>query len=88
MGFESNDKSLITSPEYLTYHRYSNVHELNTVRWNFQGRIFCSESYHVTPSHRYVPCAVLSHSVVSDSATPWTVARQAPLFMGFSSQEY
>ena len=25
-------------------------------------------------------CAVLSHSVVSDSATPWTVARQAPLF--------
>ena len=27
-------------------------------------------------------CAVLSFSVVSDSATPWTVARQAPLSMG------
>ena len=27
-------------------------------------------------------CAVLSHSVVSDSATPWTVARQAPLSLG------
>ena len=27
-------------------------------------------------------CAVLSHSVVSDSATPWTVACQAPLSMG------
>ena len=26
--------------------------------------------------------------VVSDSATPWTVARQAPLSMGFSRQEY
>ena len=25
---------------------------------------------------------VLSHSVVSDSATPWTVACQAPLSMG------
>ena len=27
-------------------------------------------------------------SVVSDSATPWTVAHQAPPFMGFSRQEY
>ena len=26
--------------------------------------------------------------VVSDSATPWTVAHQAPLSMGFSRQEY
>ena len=33
-------------------------------------------------------CAVLSHSVSSDSATPRTVAHQAPLFMGFSRQEY
>ena len=32
---------------------------------------------------------VLSHSVVSDIfATPWTVARQAPLSMGLSRQEY
>ena len=27
-------------------------------------------------------------SVLSDSATPWTVARQAPLSMGFSRQEH
>ena len=27
-------------------------------------------------------------SVVSDSATPWTVAHQAPQSMGFSRQEY
>ena len=26
--------------------------------------------------------------VVSDSATPWTVASQAPLSTGFSQQEY
>ena len=31
---------------------------------------------------------VLSRSVVSDSATPWAVARQTPLSMGFSRQEY
>ena len=27
-------------------------------------------------------------SVGSDSATPWTIARQAHLFMGFPKQEY
>ena len=31
---------------------------------------------------------VLSLSVVSNSASPWTVAHQAPLSMGFSRQEY
>ena len=34
-------------------------------------------------------CLVLSHfSHVRLSATPWTMARQAPLSMGFSRQEY
>ena len=33
-------------------------------------------------------CYMLSHCVTSDSATPWTVARHAPLSMGFSRQEY
>ena len=33
-------------------------------------------------------CVVLSHLVVSDSCDPWTVAHQAPLFMGVSRQEY
>ena len=34
-------------------------------------------------------CCVLSHSVESDSLlSPWTVACQAPLSMGFSRQEY
>ena len=31
---------------------------------------------------------LFSHQVVSDSATPWTVACQAPLSMEFSRQEY
>ena len=30
----------------------------------------------------------VGHSVVSDSVTPWTVALQAPLSVGFSRQEY
>ena len=30
----------------------------------------------------------VSHSVVSDFATPWTLVHQAPLSIGFSSQEY
>ena len=30
----------------------------------------------------------LCRSVVSDSATPWTVTHQAPLSMGFSRPEY
>ena len=33
-------------------------------------------------------CVLFSRSVLSDSVTPWTRARQAPLSMGFSSQEY
>ena len=33
-------------------------------------------------------CAVLSHSVMSESATPWTAAHQAPLSMDFSRQEH
>ena len=31
---------------------------------------------------------MLSHSVMSDSVTLWTVAHQAPLPMEFSRQEY
>ena len=33
-------------------------------------------------------CVCVSHSVVSDSVIPWTVARQALLSMEFSRQEY
>ena len=33
-------------------------------------------------------CCVLSHSVMSNSATLWTAARQAPLSVGFSRQEH
>ena len=37
---------------------------------------------------RVCVCVCVRHSVVSDSATPWTVAHQAPLSMELSRQEY
>ena len=36
----------------------------------------------------YIVLLCVSRSVMSDSATPWTVAHEAPLFMEFSRQEY
>ena len=39
-----------------------------------------------SPTGKHRTCVSLS--VVSNSATPWTVAHQAPLSMGFSRQEY
>ena len=36
----------------------------------------------------YTHACVLSHSVMSDSVTPWTVARQTPRPLEFSRQEY
>ena len=39
-------------------------------------------------SHTYLSSVQFNRSVVSNSVTPWTVARQAPLSGGFSRQEY
>ena len=38
--------------------------------------------------HPCVPCVLSHFSCVQLFATPWTVAHQAPLSMGFSWQEY
>ena len=44
----------------------------------------------VRPGYQNLPSVscVLGHSVVFDSVTPWTVACQLPLSMGFPRQEY
>ena len=43
----------------------------------------------LSPRHTLINiCASLVASVVSDSATPWTIAQQAPLSIGFSRQDY
>ena len=57
-------------------------------------------SHHISTGHccpKYCQCLgekytnlnyVLGHSVISDSAIPWTVVCQAPPSMEFSRQEY
>ena len=58
------------------------------VRRDFPGLTGRVTALEVLPHQQYSPtCCMLSHSVVSDSATPWTVAHQAHLSMGFSRQE-
>ena len=37
---------------------------------------------------RFIVCVCVSLSVVSDSATPWALAHQVPISMGFSRQAY
>ena len=56
-----------------------------------QARIYCLfpplTLLHPLIVHCVCAC-VCVHLDVSDSATPWTVAQQAPLCMGFLRQEY
>ena len=47
-----------------------------TARWDSEVSLPCG------------PYSMRACSVVSDSVTPWTVTRQAPLSVGFSRQEY
>ena len=49
------------------------------VRMDFQSYI----KYLIIPEQK----CVVSHSVTSDSVTPWTITHQAIQFMGFSRQE-
>ena len=61
------------------------VHGLR-VAAELSGEGECMERNSGRPGHSEWVCAL--SSVVSDSMTPWTVAHQAPLSMGFSRQEY
>ena len=62
--------------------------------WSFRGWLFLEALINVSVGLQrmkgYFVCLVkVGHSVVSDSLwPPWTVARQAPLSMGFPRQEY
>ena len=60
-------------------------------RWEVGGRFKALHLVQAVLQARCVPlrACVLSHSSsVQLFATPWTVAHQAPLSMGFSRQEY
>ena len=66
----------------------------SSVHGIFQARILewvaisFSEIFFLPILLKYSWHAMFSGSVVSNSVTPWTVACQAPLSMGFSRQEY
>ena len=55
------------------------------IRVSFQNNSSTKESVCVCVC---VCVCMLSHSAVSDSVTPWTVAHQPSLSMEFSRQEY
>ena len=48
----------------------------------------CSSMDNVLCINTLLLLLLLSHSAVSDSATPWTIAHQAPLSVEFSRREY
>ena len=55
---------------------------------NLAGSYELQERRHALPSQCLVCACAKSLSRVQLFATPWTVALQAPLSMGFSRQEY
>ena len=63
---------------------------VGTFLWNKNPDYFVSKVsiiLDISDSKQMYVC-VLSHPVVSNSVTPWTVAHQTPLSMKFSRQEY
>ena len=54
----------------------------------FKTKTWASKHSSIRENHGNSVRACQVTSVVSDSATPWTVAHQAPLSMGFSRQDY
>ena len=64
------------------------THFLNTKITLFSIPCMTLSSIFITKPKMKVYIFLFSHEVVSDSfATPWTVARQASLSMGFPMQE-
>ena len=72
---------------------WNNFHTCGLHHSTYRPTIYLSDEFAtwrfhqlcLSVSHRYV--CLPGHSIVSDSATPWTVAQLAPLSMRFSRQE-
>ena len=63
----------------------------NSLRYQFKSILWVVEkkrAHYIKCTHRFMHMCMHSSSVMFNSATPWTVARQAPLSMGFSRQAY
>ena len=75
-------KSISINQSLLKYpHTHAKCHTFKTTCKSALSFLFCTKYTAVSES---CSCSVLSNS----SVTPWTVAHQAPLSMGFSRQEY
>ena len=61
--------------------------EIN-VKYSLEGVMLTEALIVCPPDAKSCMCACSVTSVMSDSVTPWTVAHQAPLSMGFSRQEH
>ena len=70
----------------ITFSKEAKFRTKNKINSIYKSIYLDLDIYLYVDLHIYV--CVLSHLVVSDSPTPWTVAHQAPLSRGFSRQEY
>ena len=85
----SIDYFWIIKRKYLMCTVYEEIYELSEINSWKHIMILLSHIYIRLKTYKdYNIGLKWSRSVVSNSATPWTVAYQAPLSMGFSRQEY
>ena len=64
------------------------IKEMIIKRSNYNHKVPVKNWTHRSVSYPFKKSASVSRSVMSNSATPWIVARQALLSIGFSRQEY
>ena len=57
-------------------------------RWNKNYKMRYHHTVTKMAKTKIAVCCCFSHQVLFDSVTPWTVARQAPLSLGFPRQEF
>ena len=85
--FSINVTGTIEYPHEKQNQKHLNLH---LGPWGHKSLTWFSDLTTTTPKMRYRwQMLLFSHSVMSDSsATPWTIAFQAPLSLGFTRQEY
>ena len=66
----------------------SNSSSTQVLSWDWSNSVPSLDSTSASVCVCVCVCVCISCSAKSNSVTPWTIARQAPLSMEFSSQEY
>ena len=81
-GLNSTWMSSLLSPDWATELTFSQTPDTHTLTVSNQNALLPDVCLTNTFRPLFMCCTVLCRSVVSDSATPWTAAHQAPLAMG------